>query len=150
MADLVELFFLISSIVEFTLLLEFIPIPSTILFVLSSGPVSTSSKTPATFFPFTKMSLGHFISGFSPKVSFSIVSQMQIAEIITRKYKFSSFNRVSKIRDIQMPPLGEYHVEPFLPFPQVCELQIITDGLNFFFLFTRFNAKFWVEGNLSK
>ena len=64
MAETAVLFFLISTVVEFISLLVFIPIPSISYLLLSSGPVSTSNKTPATFFPFIKMSLGHFISGF--------------------------------------------------------------------------------------
>ena len=84
-----------------------------------------STNIPATFLPLIVMSFGHFNSDLIFSV-FSIAFDSASAEAIGNSVITDMSNFGCKIIESQMPPLGEIHFLPNLPFPLVCFSAIIT------------------------
>ena len=111
----------------FTSTSKFIPTPKTIFLILFDSS-DTSTSIPATFLPFMVKSFGHFNSGEIFNV-FSNAFDNASADAIGNKVVIEISNFGCKIIESQIPPLGETHFLPDLPFPPVCFAAIITAPL---------------------
>ena len=104
--------------------LKLIPTPNTKLSILLDC-IDTSTNIPASFFPLTVKSFGHFKDG-DVLVIFSIAYDNASDDAIGNKVVIEISNFGCKIMDSHMPPLGEIHFLPDLPLPPVCFSAIIT------------------------
>ncbi len=104
--------------------LKFIPTPR-IRFSILFDSNDASTNIPATFLPLIVISFGHFNSDLIFNV-FSIAFDNANAEAIGNNVMTDMSNFGCKIIESQMPPLGEIHFLPNLPFPLVCFSAIIT------------------------
>ena len=87
--------------------------------------IDASTNIPASFFPFIVTSFGHFNSGIILHV-FSIAYDNANDAAIGNNVILEISNFGCNIIDIHIPPLGDIHFLPDLPFPLVCFSAIIT------------------------
>ena len=116
------------------------------LIPLFSTPIEI--KIPETFFEFMTMSFGHFIFDSNP-VSTRIASHTDSDATEDRNHALFTEMRGRSINESQIPPLGDIHLLPSLPFPSLCSFAMINVLSIFEFVSARDIAMSCVDSALS-
>ena len=121
---------------------KLIPTPKTRFSILFDSN-DASTNIPASFFPLIVRSFGHFNSVDILHV-FSIAVESANDDAIGNNVILEISNFGCKIMEKNIPPFGEIHFLPDLPFPPVCfsAMMIIPSSSDSFAIF---NASFCVD-----